>query len=109
MDEKWRQRALSAAVILMLCGVGLFFASCGNGDGDDGGDIACYYEGRHTGCNNSVWTDWEEGCADFPEWNYDSPAQACRDAYPSYDYYCEAGCCIDVEYRNVDPVSGSCY
>jgi hypothetical protein len=98
--------------MLILFGLGIFVvgaaaAISGCGD-DDGSDIACYYEERSTGCNDSVFGPWETSCADFPAWNYDNPTQACLNAYPPTDSHCEAGCCVSFEFRNVDPTPGTC-
>ncbi len=90
------------ASLLCTC----LFCACGGGDG--GGNYACSYESRHTGCNNSTWTEWEAECFSFNSDDYYiTPEEVCANVTDG-GVYCEAGCCIDTEFRNVDLSAGDC-
>lgn len=86
----------------------VLLASCG-GVGDSDGNFACYYETRVTdGCDGYGFGDWEEECYSFNSDDYYiTPEEVC-DNVTSGGYYCEAGCCIDKEFRNVELTSGFC-
>jgi len=82
----------------------------GNGDdGDEGGIYACSYEKRGTdGCDGYGWGAWEAGCYQFnSEDYYISPEEVCANITDG-GLFCQAGCCVDSEYRNVQLTSGSC-
>lgn len=86
-------------------------AGCG-GDGGSGGgsgNFACSYDKRVTdGCDGYGFGDWEYDCVTFNEDDYViTPEEVCGNITDG-GYFCEADCCIDTEFQNVDLFEGSC-
>lgn len=96
---------LMALAILCLIST---YAACG-GEGDDGGDYACSYETRRTdGCDGYGWGDWVAECFSFNADDYViTPQQVC-DNVTEGGLFCEAGCCVDFEFRNASLTQGFC-
>jgi hypothetical protein len=99
---------------LLLLALASVATACGGGGGDSAGgssggtNYACSYESRHTGCNNSVYTAWTEGCFSFNSENYNiSPQQVCTNVTTG-GLACAAGCCITTQYQHVALNAGSC-
>lgn len=86
----------------------LVFSSCGGG-GDGDGWYACSYEKRVTdGCDGYGWGDWVSECFAFnSEDYYISPEQVCANVTEG-GLFCQAGCCVDSEFRNVSLTEGDC-
>ena len=96
-----------ALLAMGLVAFALIFSSCGGG-GDGGGWYACSYESRHSGCGDSVFTDWVAECFSFnSEDLVISPEDACY-GFAQNDYHCEAGCCVTSQFRYADLSSGDC-
>lgn len=92
--------------ILLFC---LMLAGCGGGGGDGDGYFACSYEKRVTdGCDGYGFGDWTEECFSFNSDDYYITAEEVCDNVTTGGYFCEAGCCIDTEFRNVNLSSGDC-
>jgi len=97
----------SKVMTVVLLGI---FSSIWTACGDDsGGSYACAYEQRRTeGCDAQTWGDWAYECVGFNSDDYYiTPAEVCANLTES-GLYCEAGCCIDYEHRNIDLHKGSC-
>ena len=94
-------RALAVLAACLLC-------ACGGGGDGGGGNYACSYESRHTGCGDSVWTDWEAACVSINSDDYVITPQEVCDNLTAGGEFCDAGCCIDTEFRNVEFTSGDC-
>ena len=98
----WVQRS-----VLVLASMGGLL-SCGGSDGDGGGQQACVYESRHTGCNNSTYTAWTAGCFAFNADAYTiSPQQVCSNITAG-GLACAAGCCVTSQYRIGALRNGNC-
>lgn len=90
-------------------------AGCGGGNGGGGGtgggsgNFACSYEKRVTdGCDGMGFGEFETECISFNEDDYViTPEEVCNNITES-GVFCEADCCIDTEFRNVELTEGSC-
>jgi len=98
--------SLSSVIVIQL--FALLFVGCGGG-GDSGGNYACSYEKRVTdGCDGYGFGAWETECFSFNSDDYKiTPEEVC-DNMTTGGYNCEANCCIDAEFRNIDLSSGFC-
>jgi hypothetical protein len=85
------------------------YAACGSAEGGGDGDYACSYETRSTdGCDGYGFGDWEEECFSFNADDYFITPQEVCDNVTTGGVFCEAGCCVDFEFRNVSLDSGFC-
>ncbi|HEX5037831.1 MAG TPA: hypothetical protein VFX30_11795 [bacterium] len=86
-------------------------AGCGGEGSSGGGDgnFACSYEKRVTdGCDGFGFGEWEADCFYFNEDDYTiTPEEVC-DNITEGGVTCEADCCIDTEFRNVELNEGFC-
>lgn len=87
--------------VLVLGFIMLALTGCGGGDSD--GYYTCSYEKRVTdGCDGYGFGDWEEYSFSFnADDYYIEPDQVCANVTTD-GVHCEAGCCVDAEFRNVD-------
>lgn len=101
----YRISFLALALILLAS----IYAGCGSESEEDGGNYACSFETRVTdGCDGYGFGDWQEECFSFNADDYYITPQEVCDNVTTGGYYCEAGCCIDTEFRNVQLSSGTC-
>jgi hypothetical protein len=83
---------------------------CGGDNGDGGGTYCCRYESRHTPCGGGTYSNWQ---AEKYEFNIDdyvagwTPEAVCNKFTGNWTN-CEAGCCINGQYRNNTLSSGKC-
>lgn len=97
---------LIVAVSLMV--LAFSFAGCGGGDGGSG-DFACSYETRVTdGCDGYGFGDWTAECVSFNADDYVITAEEVCNNITTGGVFCQAGCCVDSEFRNVSLTSGFC-
>ena len=67
----------------------------------------CIYEERKTSCSSSGFGNWEAGSSEHDEStirNDLNPQSFCELVYPSSDLECQANCCINFQFRNVQAV-----
>lgn len=89
--------------VLVLGFIMLALTGCGGGGGDGDGYYTCSYEKRVTdGCDGYGFSDWEEQSFSFnADDYYIEPGQVCANVTTG-GVNCEAGCCVDAEFRNID-------
>jgi hypothetical protein len=91
--------------VLVIGLVALAFAGCGGGGGSDG-YYTCSYEKRVTdGCDGYGFGEWQADSFSFNSDDYYiEPSEVCANVTTGGEY-CEAGCCIDAEFRDVQLTS----
>lgn len=96
-------------LLMLVLAFGLMVACS---DEEDGGSIFhCSYEVSRTGCNDSVYSPYEQGCLTVDSATLRDDVNVstyCSDLYPSSDIYCASSCCISYKYRNVTQEGGAC-
>jgi len=103
------KKANSTLILVSTLLCSLVIAGCGGGGGDGSGYFACSYETRVTdGCDGYGFGEWTEECFSFNSDDYYITAEEVCDNITSGGYFCEAGCCIDTEFRNVSLTQGDC-
>ena len=70
---------------------------------------ACSFEERTTdGCDGFGFGPWESECFEFDSEDYNiSPQEVCGNVTEP-GLHCQAGCCVDFDYQNVDLSNGTC-
>jgi len=94
--------------LVLAFGALCLLGGCGGGD-EGSGQFACQYEERTTdGCDGYGFGAWESECTSFNADDYWISAQEVCSNITDGGVHCEAGCCVDFEFRNVVLTSGSC-
>ena len=99
---KW----ISITQLLLLLFVAVLAPAC-SGEGTT--IYACRYEERTTdGCDGYGFGPWESACYEFDADDYYiTPQEVCGNVTES-GLHCQAGCCVDFDYQNVDLEPGGC-
>ena len=77
--------------------------------GEESTIYACSYEQRKTdGCDGQGFEAWVSECFEFDTEDYNITASEVCGNVTNAGLFCQAGCCIDYEYRSVDLSRGTC-
>lgn len=92
--------------LVLLCTAALLAPAC---TGEESTIYACQYEERTTdGCDGYGFGPWESVCYQFDsEDYYITPQEVCGNVTEP-GLHCQAGCCVDFQYQNVNLSQGTC-
>ncbi len=98
-----RARPTAALVFLALAAT-----ACTGGE-DETPIRCCSYDERSTdGCDGAGFGPWQSLAFEFDADDYVISAEEVCDNVTQSGLFCEGGCCIDYEYRNVILKKGEC-
>ena len=107
--KSWTCKLVSQALVCAFILTGLI--ACEGFGEDDEGPICCRYERRQTGCGNKGWSSWGPDQAEMLIEDLKpglSPEEFCE-TFDGLSTTCGAGCCINIERRNVVMEKGACF